>query len=235
VNKPNPKILRALHLASELSTATELLSLGLNQVASPKWQARQPGGAFTQLSQGVERLLKATFWVSETSHGRSVDSKFGTGASGHAIAELDQRVFGIYVSESQSATPYMKELIAEARSDPYWKDILLALDRWAATSGRYRDLDALRGRTHQGDPPWASWDAAEHRAITEAGGWGNLTAKHLIDSRRRLLLSFMRWWHVHYRAWQHGLVGAEGKQFSSEIRPTSLHLDPSVAALVDGR
>ncbi len=235
MNKPNPKVLRALHLASELSTATELLSLGLNQVANPKWNAHQPGGAFNQLSQGAERLLKATFWVYESSNGRSVDSRFGSGASGHAISDLDERVFDIYVSESKSLTPYVRELVAEARSDSYWRDIVLALDSWAATSGRYRDLDALRGRTHQGDPPWASWDAAEHRAITEAGGWGNLTEEHLIDSRKRLMLSFMRWWHVHYRAWQHGLVGAEGKQFSSEIRPASLHLDPSVAALIDGR
>lgn len=188
MNKPNPKVLRALHLASELSTATELLSLGLNQVANPKRQARQPGGAFNQLSQGVERLLKATFWVYESSNGRSVDSRFGSGASGHAIADLDERVFDIYVSESQSATPYMRDLIAEACSDPYWQ-----------------------------------------------GGWGNLTEEDLLDSRRRLMLSFMRWWHVHYRAWQHGLVGADGEQFSSEIRPASLHLDPSVAALVDGR
>jgi hypothetical protein len=235
VNRPNAQIVRSLHLVSELITATELLALGLNQVSSPKWQARQPGAAFTQLSQGVERVLKLTFWLNEERRGRDVDPKFGSGAAGHALGELNAKVFHIYLAESQTAAPYVTGLVAQALGDPYWGDILLALDRWSATSGRYRDLDALRGREAQGDPAWASWDEAEHRAITEGGGWANLTEDALVEGRQRMLLSVMRWWHTLFRGWQHGLVGDLGKQFSSELDPKNPHLDQSIANLIAGR
>lgn len=234
-NRPNDQVMRAQHLASELTTATELLALGLNQVASRKWQARQPGAAFTQLSQGVERVLKLTYWLNEENHGRQVDPKFGSGAAGHALGELNAKVFDIFVAESLTTTAYMRGLVDEALADPYWSDILLALDRWADTPGRYRDLDALRGRDAPGDPPWASWNEAEHRAITESGGWANLTDEVLVASRRRMLLSVMCWWHTLYRGWQHGLVGAQGVQFSSGLDPKNLHLDQSIAGLVAGR
>ncbi|MCI4657332.1 hypothetical protein [Cryobacterium zhongshanensis] len=235
VNRPSDQVMRALHLASELTTATELLALGLNQVASPRWQARQPGGAFTQLSQGVERVLKVTFWLNEESHGREVDARFGSGASGHALGELNARVIDIYLVESRTAMPYVRGLVEEVLSDPYWGDVLLALDRWSATSGRYRDLDALRGRKGMDDPPWASWEEAEHRAVTECGGWADLTEETLIEGRQRLLLSVMRWWHTLFRGWQHGLVGEQGKQFSSGLDPKNPHLDQSIANLVAGR
>ncbi|QJU54798.1 hypothetical protein SCB71_17065 [Herbiconiux sp. KACC 21604] len=235
VNRPNDQVLRAHHLASELSTATELLAVGLNQCASPKWQVRQPGAAFTPLSQGVERALKVTLWLNEENHGRQIDPKFGSGASGHALGELNAKVLDVYTAGSQTANAYMRGLVDEVVADPFWRDILLALDRWAATPGRYRDLDALRGRAAHDDPPWASWGEAEHRAITEVGGWAHLTDEVLATSRRRMLLSIMRWWHTLYRGWQHGLVGAQGVQFSSGLDPKNLHLDPSIAALVAGR
>ena len=228
-------MLRALHLSSEITTATELLALGLNQAANKKWVARQPGGAFTQLSQGVERVLKVTFWLYEQSHGRAVDPKFGSGSGGHALDELNAKVFDILISESQSRTPYIEGLVNEVVRDPYWPDLLLALDRWAATSGRYLDLDALRGKESHDDPPWASWDEAEHRAVTDAGGWGNPTTETFEASRQRMLLSIMRWWHTLYRSWQHGLVGDEGKMFSSELDPKNVHLDRGVFRLIAGR
>jgi hypothetical protein len=234
-NRPNERVLRAFSLSSELTTATELLALGLNQSANAKWVARQPGGVFTQLSQGVERVLKVTFWLHEQSEGREVDSKFGSGSGGHALKELNSKVFDILVFESQLKTPYIARLVEEVVVDPYWPDLLLALDRWAATSGRYRDLDALRGKHLQGDPPWASWEEAEHRAVTAAGGWANPTDETFAASRMRMLLSIMQWWHTLYRGWQHGLVGEDGIMFSSALDPKNIYLDDAVFKLIAGR
>lgn len=234
VNRPNDRVLRAVHLSSELTTATELIALGLNQIANEKWVARQPGGAFNQLAQGVERVLKLSFGLNEQSQGRVVGAQFGSGGSGHGVITLHTRVMEILLAESSSAAPYVQGLLAETLADPYWADILTALDRWAATSGRYRDLDALRGRQVQGDPPWASWEEAEHRAVTELGGWGSLTDEVLARAREQMLLSIMRWWHTIYRSWQHGLLGAEGKVFASELSPQNRHLNPTIANLVNG-
>lgn len=235
LNRPNERVLRALHLSSEITTATELLALGLNQAANPKWKTFQPGGVFTQLSQGVERVLKVTYWLNEQDHGREVDPRFGSGPGGHALLELDRRVFAALQSESRERTPYVTGLLEEVTTDPYWPDLLLALDRWAATSGRYRDLDALRGKESQIDPPWASWDAAEHRAVTEAGGWGNLTDDTFAVSRQRMILSIMRWWHTLYRSWQNGLVGDQGRMFSSDLNPKNIHLDSALSNLIEAR
>ncbi|MBT1665789.1 hypothetical protein [Curtobacterium flaccumfaciens] len=234
-NRPNAQVLRAMHLASEISTATEQLALGLNQAASPSWQARQPGAVFTQLSQGVERVLKVTYLLGEENSGRQVDPKFGAGPGGHAISELDGRVFASLAAASKSAVPYLRELVAETLDDSYWRDVLAALDAWAATSGRYRDLDALRGKTAQVDPAWVPWEEAERRAITEGGGWTTLSEETLKASRLRVVQSVMRWWHTLYRCWQHGLVGADGRTFASELSPQNLHLDTTVAGLVAGR
>lgn len=174
-NRPNDRVLRALHLSSELTTATELIALGLNQIASVKWVARQPGGAFNQLAQGVERVLKLSFGLNKQNKGRVVGAQFGSGGSGHGVITLHTRVMENLLAETSSAAPYVHSLLTETLADPHWADILTALDRWAATSGRYRDLDAIRGRPVHGDPPWATWEEAEHRAVTELGGWGNLT------------------------------------------------------------
>lgn len=234
-NRPNAQVMRAMHLANEISTATEQLALGLNQAASPSWQARQPGAVFTQLSQGVERVLKVTYLLVEESAGRQPDPKFGAGPGGHAVSELNSRVFSSLVTASQTAVPYLRELVAETMEDVYWRDVLAALDTWAAAPGRYRDLDALRGKTPKTDPAWASWEEAERRAVEESGGWATLSDGRLKASRLRVLQSVMCWWHMLYRCWQHGLVGAEGRRFSSELSPQNLHLDAAVAALVSGR
>jgi hypothetical protein len=234
-NRPNARVLRAVYLSSEISTASEHLAVGLNQAANPAWQARQAGAVFTQLSQGVERVLKVTYLLGEESAGRQVDPKFGAGPGGHAISELDARVFSFIEPASRSAVPYLRGLVSETLDDPYWRDVLRALDAWAAASGRYRDLDALRGRPPQGDPAWAAWEEAERRAISEAGDWAELSEEALKASRLRVLRSVMSWWHTLYRCWQHGLVGADGRTFASELNPQNIHLDPSVAALITGR
>lgn len=234
-NGPSARILRAHHLSSELTTATELMALGLNQAADPKWVARHPGGAFNQLAQGVERVLKLCFGLSEQSHGRDVDAKFGSGGGGHALLTINSIVMETLLAESVSSTPYMRKLLSETLEDPYWNDTLRALDQWAATTGRYRDLDALRGKPVSGDPAWAPWEEAERRAITELGGWENLTNEVIALGRERVLFSIMCWWHTIYRSWQHGLVGDEGKIFSGELNPRNRHLNSSIATLVKGR
>lgn len=234
-NLPNARIVRAHHLSSELTTATEMLALGLNQIADPKWVARQPGAAFTQLAQGVERVLKLSFGLGEQRQGREVDAKFGSGGAGHALIALHAAVMKSLLDESASASPYVWGLLSEALADPYWNDALRALDHWAATSGRYRDLDALRGKGAQDDFSWVPWEEAERRAVGEVDGWGNLNDEVIAQSRERILLSIMCWWHAIYRSWQHGLVGDQGKSFSSGLDPRNRHLNPSIANLVNGR
>jgi hypothetical protein len=189
---------------------------------------------FTQLSQGVERLLKVTFLLSEESAGRAVDPKFGAGAGGHAIGDMNTRVLSALAAASESAVPYVRELLADTMNDPYWQYVLTALDSWAATSGRYGDLDALRGKESRRDPAWAPWEEAERRAIAEGGGWGNMSDV-LTASRLRVLCSVMRWWHTLYRCWQHGLVGADGKTFASDVSPQNLHLNGELVELVARR
>ncbi len=119
--------------------------------------------------------------------------------------------------------------------DVYWWHVLAALDTWSAAAGRYRDLDALRGKPATADPAWTSWEEAERRAVEESGGWAALSGERLKASRLRVLQSVMCWWHTLYRCWQHGLLGADGKTFSSTLSPQNLHLDAAVANLVSGR
>lgn len=234
-NRPDEQAVRAVHLSREVAAATDLLAAGLNLAASSTWRADQPGAAFTQLSQGVERVLKVTLLLSERNQGREADPKFLSGRGGHAIGEMNERVFDILTNESQQSAPYVVGIVAEAVCDPYWPYVVAALDRWAGAAGRYRDIDALAGKVVDGDQSWVPWEEAERRAIDEGSGWVAPSTRTLLAGRQRILLSIMRWWHTIFRSWQHGLVGDDGRAFASALDPQNPNLDSPIKALVAGR
>lgn len=213
-NAPRPQILFGLTLSAEISGATQLLAGGLNQIVEPSWYASEPAAAFTCLSSGIERVLKLTYGLDSANQGTSFANAGALRKLGHDLVAVDS-VMGPRLLESaaQLGKDYVTRLITEANNDQYWRSLLATLNAWAAASGRYRDLTILSGDPVDGDSPASMWQAVESRCITDLGllaaiaGPDNRAA--LIQVRTRLALSILKWWFAIYRAWTHGLLGAE--------------------------
>lgn len=60
-----------LHHINEITTATQLLAVGLNQVVVvPDWYASESATAFTCMASGVEPILKLTYGLDTLHRGR---------------------------------------------------------------------------------------------------------------------------------------------------------------------
>jgi hypothetical protein len=239
VPTPPPRdVVFGLHLISEISTATQLLAVGLNQIVEPSWYASEPASALTCMSSGVERILKLTYGLSALDRGEPFPSAKKLRAFGHDLTTLDSTVRPGLAARSQTlGKAHVKNLLTDVDADPYWPGLLKALDAWAAAAGRYRDLTILTGEPATGDPPAAAWDAIERACIEDLGllsavaGADSRTA--LVQMRTRLALSILKWWHAIYRTWTHGLLGAERISPGTALSPSeNRNLAPALAAAV---
>ena len=235
---PRPEIIFGLHLISEITTATQLLAVGLNQIVEPRWYAAEPASAFTCMSSGVERILKLTYGFVILDRGQSFPSDKELRQLGHDLAALDNIVRpALGASASTLDKGYVANLLTAVSQDPYWPGVLATLNAWADASGRYRDLTILTGKPAHADRPTAMWDATEGECLvdldlmTAVGGPDNRTA--LVEVRTRLALSVLKWWHAVFRSWTHGLLGLERVSPGTALSPAdNRYLAPLLIALV---
>lgn len=240
-NEPNEDIVFGLHLVSEIATATQLLASGLNQVIAPTWYASEPAVAFTCISSGVERILKLTYGLGLRANGQSFPAAKTLQKLGHNLISLEELVLPSLIANAQSrGNGYVAALLADVTTDPYWPDLLAALNAWAAATGRYRDLTILTGERVHEDAPTAQWNAVELRCLSDLGlllavaGPENRVA--LVEARTRLAVSILNWWHAIFRAWTHGLVGEEHRSAGTALSPAENRaLAPVLVRLLSGR
>lgn len=235
---PHPNVVFGLHLINEITTATQLLAVGLNQVVEPRWHAAEPASAFTCMSSGVERILKLTYGLAILHDGQSFPSEKDLRRLGHDLVSLDGIVRPRLVdSASTLDEAYIANLLTNVSQDPYWPGLLNTLNVWAGAAGRYRDLTILSGKAAEVDPAEAVWNATELKCLidldlmTAVAGPENHTA--LVQARTRLALSVLRWWHAIFRSWTHGLLGTERKSPGTALSPAeNRYLAPPLVALV---
>lgn len=235
---PHPDIVFGLHLINEITTATQLLAVGLNQIVEPRWYATEPASALTCMSSGVERILKLTYGLAILHDGQSFPTDKQLRDLGHDLVTLDGIVRPrLGASASTLGKNYVGNLLANVEADPYWPGLLTTLNVWADAAGRYRDLTILSGKPAHEDPATAVWNATESECLIDLGlllavaGPDNRTA--LVKARTRLALSVLRWWHAIYRTWTHGLLGTERVSPGTALSPAeNRYLAPPLAALI---
>lgn len=211
---PGPELVFGIHLVNEITTATQLLAEGLNQVIEPSWYATESATAFTCMASGVERILKLTYGLDALNQGRRFPKEERLRKLGHDLVHLDDLVRPRLAAGAAALRKvYVAELLADVDRDPYWPGVLKTLDSWAAASGRYRDLTILTGRPAPQDPPTAHWAETESACLHDLGLTAALTGPDsrsaLVKARTRLAESILRWWHAIFRAWTHGVLGPE--------------------------
>lgn len=224
-NHPAPEIVTGVSLVQAIDDATRHLLLGVREISSPDWRADigQPG--FSLLATGAEKLCKLTLMVDEeaTTGTMPTDKKVGRGNL-HAVEKLttdvDRLVRG-YIDESGNG--YLRRWQAGVDADPYWLGLVALLDVAAnANEGRYRHARAMSGTLPDTDSPAGLWEALDTRVAIEREVLGDLMEPvkrnaALALTRGRLLGSVVQWWHLMFRAWQQGAIGARGRSVASEL------------------
>jgi hypothetical protein len=118
---------------------------------------------------------------------------------------------------------FIRCLMTEVETDPYWLPLMNVLQEWADSHGRYRDFSILGGSIPATAAPVELWREISSRVardldlIADIGGPDYMAAPFKINER--LCLSILLWWHTMYRSWQHGMAGPQGKHVSSLLGP----------------
>ena len=176
------------------------------------------------MASGVERILKLTYGASLLDAGQPFPDAHVLRRLGHDLVALDGLVQPDLANRAAWAGKrYVARLLDDVAQDPYWPGLLVTLNAWAASSGRYRDLDRLAGTTPSSDPPWGKWESVERQCLADLGLMSQLAGEHsraaITQARRRLAWSVLCWWNAIYRAWVHGLLGSERKSAGTALDP----------------
>lgn len=235
-----------VNLVLAITEAAGQLATGIHQVVGPRWNSLAGQTAFQDMAGGVERLAKITggLWFEEE-HGRYPSDK--EAAKGyHDIKALVEKVqVGIEDRATAAGKSYIVSLCKALRDDDNWPMLVEMLNTAAdATTGRYRQTAIMGGKDLSGTPSACQlWEAIEHDVITDLGLWGSIAdissfgqgpSDSLIRARGVTLHPLLRWWHLVYRAWQHGLAGPRSQRFSTEIGLEFEQLPDELKRFVEG-
>ena len=221
---PSAEIQRMSSIIEAVDRAVVPMSAALDEVISPHWNVVDQGQpTWERLASGVERLGKLTL-------GLRTEIKTGVFPPDREMKQLWHEVDHIAnevtkaVAEWANANgnQYVEDLARAVEIDPYWSEILEALTTAvSAANGRYRAQGELGGAQPSTDPPSAAWEEAERNAITDLGLMADLSGPQnrqiIVQAREQLAHSILRWWHMVFRAWQHGFCGEDGRRASTEV------------------
>lgn len=212
------------HRASAIAEATSSLAAGITLIASEGWSPAAGQSSLQLVSSGVERLAKLTIGLMvEAEEGAFPNQKTLKGYGHHVEKLLRALAARIRTQATREGRGYVLGLLDALEADPYWPDLIKALDLAAAAKGgRYVHLSALGGTQLEGAGVQEIWQGLDDRAAVELGVLGELSGPAsravLMRVRRRILLPLVRWWSLVVRVWQHGLAGPVARRSSTEVR-----------------
>lgn len=221
--------MRAREIAAvngELTSATSLLGRGISILVSDTWSPYDSAPMLTCLASGAERVMKLGCVMSLEADGKKIGRK-KLKAFGHDLATLRTSMDDTVRTNLNRATHpnYIKDLVQGTQDDPYLDLVFIAMDRWAAASGRYRDFNILIGDVPiNDDPAYQVWRDAEFMVATdldlfkELGDPANAMAA-LETIRETLAGSILKWWFLQARVWSHGILGVNAQRWSSGLDP----------------
>ena len=221
----NPQHVRNVALIHELETASSILGHGLRIAAGLRSEAQDVPAALHCLAFGAEKLLKLTYVLAEKDamgvvpRDTELRKKFRHGVvdlEGHTRGEIRGRC-GV----GTGGQGYLAQLLSEVDADPVVPAVLRALGDWGA-GGRYSHVSVY---THPApaieelwEDPRALWREIEDAVALPAEALMSPNVRGALN--QAIVDSVRRWWELYFRAWQHGLLGAEARQLSSEIDPS---------------
>ena len=230
---------RTLHLVQAIEDATELLAMGIARVATPGWQARAGQPALQTIAAGVEKLAKLTLGMMDEAGTGAFPNQMTMRRWGHDIDGLTRSLGNrLEQQAARDGSPYILRLKHALDVDPFWPGLLEALDTAAdAGAGRYVHESALGGVPPVGRPIHEMWQVLDGKAIARLGLAAAITGPESRDAlcrvRTEIIGTVVRWWHLLFRVWQHGLAGATARQLSTEVRLQWDTLPPSLEALAN--
>lgn len=215
------KRLRAL--SDEVDAASSLFQHGFRILQDYKFATRDADPLFVCLAGGSEKLLKLTLGLHEMEDTGSWPSAIVMQGFGHRITALDAQTRPLIRNRcAQSTAPgYIQQLLDEVGRDPYIKQILATLERYAV-HGRFYNLDYLGDKPQPKASPAELWEEL-HQALLElrpellvklaSSEWeeGRREINKIIEGSIRL------WCELIARSWMTGVIGEQAKQWSFQL------------------
>ena len=193
------------------------------------------------MATGIEKLSKLTLMAEHEARTGVLKTDGEMRAKrGHQVEYLSNEVVKIIARhDDESGNAYLASLRAALSADPNWPKLVSLLDQAAdAKEGRYRHARAMSGDMPETESPATQWDALGLRVAISRGllsqlasAEGSKTASAAINME--LLRPVVRWWHLVYRGWGHGVAGERGRQNAPEIKLEVDNLPPELRAFVE--
>jgi hypothetical protein len=220
----NPEHVRNVALIHELQTASSILGHGLRITAGLRSEVQDVPAALHCLAFGAEKLLKLTYVFAKKDatgvvpRDTELRTKFRHGVvdlEGHTRGEIRRCCVGV------GGEGYLAQLLSAVDADPVVPAVLRALGDWGA-GGRYSYMSVYTHPAPAIEQLWvdprALWREVEDAVALPVETLMSPNVRGALN--RAIADSVQRWWELYFRAWQHGLVGAEARQLASVNDPS---------------
>lgn len=215
---------RIAALSVEMEDAVALWTAGRAQLHQR--HADGAGVVLALLAAGAEKLLKLTLGLGTLeTEGSWPSVQVMRNDWGHRIAELDERVRALLRSRAQlsDARPFIHAVLDRTATDPIRAEVFGTLQSYAV-DGRFAHLDTLAGSVTDIPSPRQRWDALKSTLLQDRpellARWADPRADYqaCLAELAGLLDEALQWWqYALYRCWQHGLAGADARQWSGQL------------------
>jgi hypothetical protein len=123
------------------------------------WTEDKAAPAFTCMASGVERMLKLNLGLIALADGDAWPAKALRNTYAHHLDTLALDVRDQMERRVDGATgpSFIRCLMTEVETDPYWLPLMNVLQEWADSHGRYRDFSILGGSIPATAAPVELW------------------------------------------------------------------------------
>jgi hypothetical protein len=208
-------------LGYEVDDAVSLLGAGRRALMSES----EPVVVITLLGSGAEKLLKLTLGLvalDETGAWPSQQAMRGTW--GHNVEAMAVATRDVMRRRRDLGTaPGYLDLLLEQTGRDAVLDAMLRLLSRHGRAGRFYNLDSLAGATDLQPPPRDMWEEMElSLVLPDPDLLSRIADPHGYPAARRELNAlldeaFRRWLELHFRAWQHGVIGPHARAWSAAL------------------
>ena len=218
MNAPNPQLQYDVILTVEVGSAARLLIESLAIL-----EERQPGadGAdalFATLAMGMEKLTKLTLGLNGLFRGGGWPAVSTMKGYRHNIEKLDTEARTLIATHVNDAVHpgYMREALDAVSGDSNIGEIIRTMSVYA-DDGRFHNLDYLSDRSVKDDSPSQLWSDLEGGIVAPRLRSGMPPDEAAPLFNETVARSLRTWISCYRRAWQHGVLGPEGRQRAANL------------------
>lgn len=214
-------------LMDELDAAASLLNHAVDLLGRYRAAALDADPLLACLSIGVEKTTKLTLGMAGIRDTGRWPDQPTMKDWGHRVVLLDRKCREHMASHTaqSSVAPHIRRLLDEVDRDRVLVAMLQTLERYG-TQGRFHNLDALAESPQAMPAPRELWNTTDNLVWkSDPALLATVGGPSFAQSRTRvneiISASITRWRALYFRAWITGVLGADARQWSAYLDPSS--------------